>query len=567
MNLNKYSSETQRLTIEEFLELPQDKAIQYDFLRQGDEPDRSSLINEIYHLIFPWYDETKHAGDTLNTYRLAVMKYYGKSYRFLDRATQLKIIDIIATYTPHNENYLFEFEEIDKNGNKYYQLCNNYQLGNFGILPKRYGINPKRAQKPYSDFLDEFVLVIFDFFTNQDFLADDSLKKSVQMQEEYFNNFSDFKNFVDSNFLLDSLLTLTEEGSEEYEIYRLSTSKSFEEYVKVATRIIEVRGSLIWKFLHPNDSDLEVSVSSYDYESRLEQIKLSFEQQYSVDADTALNIAKMQLLREYLNDEKSIIQQRDTDLSTNSAQLARVIDIEEHKSISKERSWKKWLSWIALGILGITLYRAKNYHATHYENVNHLLIATKHWVTVYYLYNFLVWVFWIVVILALIYHHILTKKEQHRYQLFQEEKQDKINDLQKNFENEQEKIRNYYNRSLKTHEQKNNEILNFRNIMPPEYANSSSISAIIELILRGRADNIKESYAVMDNLIHQRNMESAANQSAYYARQRAESQERQEIEAREAADRQERLAREAADEQREHFDRQERLAREAAKNR
>ena len=94
MKLKDYSG-INKITLEDFLSLNEEQAVRFDFLTQGEEADRTELTNSIYHKLFPWFDEKRHAGDTINTYRIAVKKYYGKYYRFLDRRTQLEIIGIV----------------------------------------------------------------------------------------------------------------------------------------------------------------------------------------------------------------------------------------------------------------------------------------------------------------------------------------------------------------------------------------------------------------------------------------------------------------------------------------
>ena len=138
-------------------------------------------MKSIYHVVFPWYDDEIHAGDTLNTYRIAIKKFYGNYYRFLDRKQQLEIIEIIKAYTPHEPEQIFEFEDTDASGNPYFQICNNYQLGNFGILPIRYGINPERAKSPYFDFFDDFLVLVYQLFEGN-LRADDGLKLALTKQ-------------------------------------------------------------------------------------------------------------------------------------------------------------------------------------------------------------------------------------------------------------------------------------------------------------------------------------------------------------------------------------------------
>lgn len=51
-----------------------DRAVKFSFLLQGDEPDRSELTKLIYSEIFEWYNENEHSGDTLITYRTAILE-------------------------------------------------------------------------------------------------------------------------------------------------------------------------------------------------------------------------------------------------------------------------------------------------------------------------------------------------------------------------------------------------------------------------------------------------------------------------------------------------------------
>ncbi|CIV92272.1 Uncharacterised protein [Streptococcus pneumoniae] len=116
-----------------------------------------SIVNKlIYKDIFEWYDDKVHSGDTLITYRTAIFrKYYGKSYSKLSRDKQREILNIIKSYTEYDDDFPFEFE-LDNKEKNVYQICNNYQIGNFGIFPKG-RINPKRAQSPYNDYAIHYI--------------------------------------------------------------------------------------------------------------------------------------------------------------------------------------------------------------------------------------------------------------------------------------------------------------------------------------------------------------------------------------------------------------------------
>ncbi|RMC51638.1 hypothetical protein [Lactobacillus sp. ESL0225] len=225
MKLTEYSG-INKITLDDFLSLDEEQTIRFDFLTQGKEADCTELTNSIYHKLFPWFDEKNHAGDTLNTYRIAVKKYYGSYYRFLDRKKQLEIIGIIKKYTPHNSDQIFEFEATDKNGHSYYQLCNNYQLGNFFILPVHGGINPKRARVPYNDFFDKFLIVLNDF---------------------YFKNFTTYTDFIDKNYLWSFTEKVTKDN---ISLQKLSGKSTFEEYVLSITDIVKQRGQELYALLH-----------------------------------------------------------------------------------------------------------------------------------------------------------------------------------------------------------------------------------------------------------------------------------------------------------------------------
>lgn len=57
-----------------------EKAIKFSFLLQGDAPDRSELIKLIYKDIFEWYDDKEHSGDTLITYRTAILRKFYRNH-------------------------------------------------------------------------------------------------------------------------------------------------------------------------------------------------------------------------------------------------------------------------------------------------------------------------------------------------------------------------------------------------------------------------------------------------------------------------------------------------------
>lgn len=223
-----------------------EKAIKFSFLLQGDEPDRSELIKLIYKDIFEWYDDKVHSGDTLITYRTAIFrKYYGKSYSNLSRDKQHEILNIIKSYTEHDDDFPFEFE-LDNKEKKVYQICNNYQIGNFGISPKG-RINPKRAQSPYNDYFDLALSVIWDLYDGT-LTPDDEFKKAILDEKEYFDQFKDFETFLSENFLT---VFFDDDGY----LIRLSEIDNFEEYVRISNQIIYTRGLAILTYLQSRYDD------------------------------------------------------------------------------------------------------------------------------------------------------------------------------------------------------------------------------------------------------------------------------------------------------------------------
>lgn len=248
----------------------EDKALKFSFIRQGDEPDRAELTNKIYEEIFEWYNQSEHSGDTLITYRTAIFrKFYKKSYSYLKRHEQENILKIIKKYTIHDEDFPFEFKKDDGILN---QICNPYQIGNFGIFPKG-KINPKRAQSPYNDFFDLTLSTIMDFY-NGELSPEDDFKKAILDEEEYFNQFKDFNDFVYENFLFPFF---DDDGN----LIKLSEIDNFEEYVKVSNEIIQQRGIAIINYLRringleediDNNQDEIIEYVEYEENQRIDII-------------------------------------------------------------------------------------------------------------------------------------------------------------------------------------------------------------------------------------------------------------------------------------------------------
>ncbi|MFC6261874.1 DUF6994 family protein [Levilactobacillus fujinensis] len=234
------------IDLSKFLSMDQDQATQFNFLTQNSEPDRCMLINGIYNQLYPWYNRHSDAGDTLNTYRIAIRDHYGRNYRNLDRKVQLEILRIISKYTPNSKHQFLEVKLTYKHGAPYYQVRNNYQLGNFGILPIHGGINPKRSLPPYFDYFDKY-LVATNLFYSDNNESDDRLLTAINSRRDYFQCFDNMTNFVHMNNLDDFF---SDNYVSSQNIIKLSEEPSFEAYVQAATEIISSRGNRMWNLLH-----------------------------------------------------------------------------------------------------------------------------------------------------------------------------------------------------------------------------------------------------------------------------------------------------------------------------
>ena len=468
MKLKEYSG-INKVTLDDFLALDAEQAVRFDFLTQGEEADRTELTNSIYHKLFPWFDEKKHAGDTINTYRIAVKKYYGKYYRFLDRKTQLEIIGFIKKCTPHNEGQIFEFEETDKNGKPYYQLCNNYQLGNFFILPVQGGINPKRAQEPYNDFFDDFLNVLSDFYNNNDFKKTDKLKEAILSQKDYFKRFDSITDFLDKNYLWSFTKRVAEDT---ISLQNLSDKATFEEYVLAITDIIKQRGKELYDALKVNDDQSIADKSQANAKK------------YSLDENTAIQLTKMNEYRKVEEKYESIAEQYQRKSNKVNADFDSQISAEQARTFSKKliqiRWWPWPLSWLVIQALKI-IPPIRNFMG----------VINK--------------IFWIVLVVYIIYYFVY----QQKFNKFQEDKDDKIKNLNEEKHQEINMIKNECQ-------------FNFASIIPSEYQGANDVTQLVSFVETKRADNFKEAYELLENLKHHQMLEEQARRSAEAAEREAE---------------------------------------------
>lgn len=252
MLLDEYIKKEDTLSLEEFLELDVDGVI-YDFLKEGIEPDRTELTKEIYRKIFPWYDDKVYSGDTLNTYRSAIMRnFFGKPYSSLDREQQENIISMVSSNTSYFDEQIFEFDMVGKNGQLYKQICNSYKIGNFGIFPKG-KINVARSKPPYNDYFDK-ALEELGLFYRGELEGDNELKRAILDEKYYFNQFEGIEDFVEKNYLNDFF-------DDDGYLISLSDIEEFDDYVLEVERIITLRGLRIMSRLR--DERVEDLLEAY----------------------------------------------------------------------------------------------------------------------------------------------------------------------------------------------------------------------------------------------------------------------------------------------------------------
>jgi len=494
MKLSDYSG-VKKITLDDFLALDEEQAVKFDFLTQGEEADRAALTNSIYHELFPWFDEQIHAGDTLNTYRIAVKKYYGKYYRFLDRKKQLEIIAIIKKYTPHNDDQIFEFEDTDKSGKPYYQLCNNYQLGNFDILPIHGGINPKRAQEPYNDFFDKFFSVVYDFYAGT-LKLDNDLTKAIDCQKAYFKQFDDIGDFVEQNFLWD-FFTDTDDDSATCE--RLSDSSSFEEYVSLVTKIVAKRGKTLYKVLHDNVETKSEMINI------LSKNSAALAQRYSLDEQVSFKLAKLIQYHNVAVQSEKISEKYQGKLDSTNSLYNEQISEKETEHLVKKFTWIKWWYWIVAFILIFVLKMIPAVHSL-MSIVNVL--------------------FWLALIADVIYYFVFKSNNE----TFEKNKNNKIEKLRIDLDQAGNEI-------INEHKQAQNDLFDSHefsfscmDVIPEEYRNLEDTSYLIKAVEEKRADSFKEAYELLENSKHRQRLEEQARRSAEAEERKAEYQ-RQESEA------------------------------------
>ncbi|MCG7196245.1 hypothetical protein [Fructilactobacillus sanfranciscensis] len=265
--------------IEDFLELSEEQAINYNFASDGEEADRSALAKEVYGKLFSFYDNDKFykqtfewfntekkgyedlTGDTLITWRIPIMKrYYNQAYKSLKDDKKNQIKDILKKYAPFDGPVEFA-ENADK---EKMQLSNYYVLGNLGLTPTWGGINSKRALC-FNDCYDAFLRLLKNFYqqNGNEYINDCIVGQAILEQKDYFESYKDISNVTNNdkvtddnnafnNFINVNLLQDFTDGYDEnntYNVKNLASSETFEEYVKESAKVINARSKRMWKEL------------------------------------------------------------------------------------------------------------------------------------------------------------------------------------------------------------------------------------------------------------------------------------------------------------------------------
>lgn len=560
---------TEKMSLDKFLQLDIDQATSMDFLTQGDEPDRCELIKEIYQKVFPWYDEKVHAGDTLNTYRTAIKKYYGNYYRFLSRERQLEILEIIKKYVPHDSSQIFEFEDTDANGKKFFQICNNYQLGNFGILPIHGGINPKRAASPYLDYFDKFVYAVYDFYTGE-FEFNDNLSKAIQAQADYFNRCGNINEFVYENFLDDFFENRQDENGAKYlSVILLSEISTFEQYVRTVAEITGKRGQLIWGTLQkminqetlPLKPDDELSeplsevIHEYDLrigEPNITEAEQYYEQTCNLSTSTNLKLAKIYLYSHYLAAADSLVDIYQSKVDDLSNIYRKKLSDEKSRFLKRRFTWTRWWYWPILFLVGGI---AENLISGNLLDKTLGVMKTSARIQASNNYNqfgkyaaFLNMIFIGLLILKIIYNIQCSRAESILEKDKEKNEADINNDLEMKIEQ--------YNKSLSDDlDILDNNYSTYSDLgdeIPSEYRNIESIQSLELLLTSGRADNFKEAYELLENQRHRDKLEREAELSRRATENAAEKQIEMAREQAESMDRRARAAEREADEVERH---------------
>ncbi|MDR1350052.1 MAG: hypothetical protein LBJ59_04595 [Zoogloeaceae bacterium] len=219
------------------------------------DADRTPIIRAIYCLL--WRDklepeadclfstEIKYSGETLCTYKSAIISKYGKPFSKLDSISKNIVQKILIKYGIGFGNKIFNAATGS--------IVNNHQLGNFmplSVITKDtmnapiQPLNPVRAQNGFFDYFDLFLEDIKKFYAGkQGSTLAPKLNKQFDANHLYFKNFNSFNDYIRYN-LLDDFFESSDENCNYEHMHNLSEI-DFESYVRQAMKIIKKRGERI----------------------------------------------------------------------------------------------------------------------------------------------------------------------------------------------------------------------------------------------------------------------------------------------------------------------------------
>lgn len=241
------------LKLEQYLKLDREYALKYDFyLEQSSKDcDRVPLMIEIYKKAFNLnnIDYIPNCGDTMNTYRSKILidtntfpkEHFDLTNRkrrsFSNLKNKKKAINIIKKHSSVNLDHSFF--------NNYGELNNNYQIGNFIVLPtkttlvgnKSISINSERAMSPNYDIFSNYLQDLNLFMSGKGVkIVNQKLNFLFELNKDYYLQFKSFDNYIIENYLEDYF-----DSNGIIDLY----SMDFEMYCNVINKIIENRSKKI----------------------------------------------------------------------------------------------------------------------------------------------------------------------------------------------------------------------------------------------------------------------------------------------------------------------------------
>ena len=229
---------------------------------------------------------------------------------------------------------------------------------------------------------------------------------------------------------------------------------------------------------------------------RVSRIKANAKK-YSLDENTAIQLTKMNEYRKVEEKYESIAEQYQRTSNKVNADFDSQISAEQARTFSKnliQIRWWRWpLSWVVIQTLKF-IPPIRNFMG----------VINK--------------IFWIALVVYIIYYFVYQKK----FNKFQEDKDDKIKNLNEEKHQEINMIKNECQEKLdifyKIHEFE----FNFASIIPSEYQGANDVTQLVSFVETKRADNFKEAYELLENLKHHQRLEEQTRRSAEAAEREAE---------------------------------------------